>query len=271
MLEEIEERIEQYKMETAEWKEKKSTAEKSAKGANFYPLSRPCPLLIYTLAIEAQLKEIRAFTKEFNAHLDALKNGEAFTPTLTGKGAKSESKTANGKKRKRGGKDSSKNGSSKRRKGDAFEDDDDMLGSEDDDLESDIQSDSGSDTDKDEESDDNDEDEEGSQSGHNSEGESENTEEQTETVDSLKKKTADAKGAIKLGRERLSEVRQQKKEAIDGLAGLKKRETKVQREKNAFCSLKRSEVRHLESFCYSMLIIRSSSPAMCSRRISVSV
>lgn len=63
------------------------------------------------------------------------------------------------------------------------------------------------------------------------------------TVESLKAKIEELKQAIKDGRVQLSEFRKQRKEASDMLATLKKRQNKAQREKNAFCSLKRSEVR----------------------------
>ena len=63
------------------------------------------------------------------------------------------------------------------------------------------------------------------------------------TVESLEEKIKEAKEAIKAGRTQLSEYRKQKKEANDKLATLKKKQMKVQRDKNAFCSLRRSEVR----------------------------
>ena len=200
-------------------------------------------LYSYLLAIDAQLKEIRAYSKEYNAHLDALKNGETFKPTLTGKAA-NKSKKANGKKRKRSGSGSGKKGTSKKRKSDTFEDeDDDMLGSEDDDMddvESDLNSDDDSDSDKDEEeSDDNNDDDSNAGSGSENDG---SDPEDEETEETLKKKIADAAAAIKLGRQRLNEIRQEKKNAIDFLAGLMKKQTKVQIEKNSFCSLKRSQV-----------------------------
>lgn len=60
------------------------------------------------------------------------------------------------------------------------------------------------------------------------------------TEESLGAKLDEAKAVIKVGREQLSEFRKQKKEATDALSSLKKKESKAQREKNAFCSLSTS-------------------------------
>ena len=70
-------------------------------------------------------------------------------------------------------------------------------------------------------------------------------EEEEVTVESLKAKIEDVKQAIKDGREQLNVFRQQRKDAVDALATLKKRQNEAQRKKNAFCSLKRSEVCHI--------------------------
>ena len=163
---------------------------------------------------------------------------------MTGNGTNKESKNANGKKRKRGGKDAKK-GSPKRRKSDVFEDEDEnMLGSDDEDLDDDIESDSDNedDSESDNDSKDNnsdDDDDDASKSGSDSEA---GDEEGVETEESLQAKIVDANDAVKAGRERLSEARKAKKDAIDYLAGLKKKESHAQKSKNAFCSLKRSEV-----------------------------
>lgn len=163
---------------------------------------------------------------------------------MTGNGTNKESKNANGKKRKRGGKDAKK-GSPKRRKSDVFEDEDEnMLGSDDEDLDDDIESDSDNedDSESDNDSKDNnsdDDDDDASKSGSDSEA---GDEEGEETEESLQAKIVDANDAVKAGRERLSEARKAKKDAIDYLAGLKKKESHAQKSKNAFCSLKRSEV-----------------------------
>jgi hypothetical protein len=226
---------------------------------------------LYPVAIEAQLKEVRAYLKEYKAHLDALNNGETFKPTLTGKPTNKESKKVNGNKRKRNGK-GGKKGSPKRRKSYAFEDEDEeMPGSDDEDMEDDIESDVDSDdgSNSNEGSDDENDDDDSS-SGTDSEGEDSNGEDvDEETEDSLKAKIADANNAIKAGRERLSDARKEKKDAIDGLAGLKKKQTKVQKEKNAFCSLKRSEVRFSRLVLYFQTqCVFCSSLAMFSKRTS---
>ena len=162
---------------------------------------------------------------------------------MTGNGTNKESKNANGKKRKRGGKDAKK-GSPKRRKSDVFEDEDEnMLGSDDEDLDDDIESDSDneddSESDNDSKDNNSDDDDDASKSGSDSEA---GDEEGEETEESLQAKIVDANDAVKAGRERLSEARKAKKDAIDYLAGLKKKESHAQKSKNAFCSLKRSEV-----------------------------
>ena len=119
-----------------------------------------------------------------------------------------------------------------------------MLGSDDEDLDDDIESDSDNedDSESDNDSKDNnsdDDDDDASKSGSDSEA---GDEEGEETEESLQAKIVDANDAVKAGRERLSEARKAKKDAIDYLAGLKKKESHAQKSKNAFCSLKRSEV-----------------------------
>jgi hypothetical protein len=186
------------------------------------------------------LKGVREHLQEYEAHLEAFENGEEFVPRLTGKAA-TKANIANNRKRKncRGG----KKGSSKRSRSGTFEDGDES-DEEDDDIESDADSDSDGDKDSDEEKDSNDE----HKSDSDSEGEDsdpENDEDQATEVteDSLKEKITGSKAAIKSVRERLYEARKQKKEAVDYLSTLKKNIAKAQKEKNAFCSLKRSEVR----------------------------
>lgn len=206
------------------------------------------------------LKELRPLLAEYQEHLHALEKGESFTPKLTGKGKSKKAKSSGdededeemsnasddegspkrGKKRKGGA--GSAQRSAKRRKSteeDDFivDDDDDEELTFSDDEESvaaseggvgpeDSEFDDGSDDDKDDD---------------DKEKEEENDEEEV-TEESLKAKIAEVKEAITMGREKLAEFRRQRKEAIDKIAGLKKRESKAQREKNAFCSKKRSEV-----------------------------
>lgn len=65
------------------------------------------------------------------------------------------------------------------------------------------------------------------------------------TEETLKAKIKEGKEKIKDIRAILTVAREKKKDASDKLARLKKSLAKVQREKNGFCSLKRSEVSDL--------------------------
>ncbi|EMD41072.1 hypothetical protein CERSUDRAFT_63001 [Gelatoporia subvermispora B] len=225
-LMEVEEKIQEAKEQSDEWKQKKADAESNIK------------------ACENGLEEVRDYLKEYKEHLDALETGTEFEPRLTaetGKGSKTS-----GRKRKNAG--SGKEGSSKRRRldyrddeGDSMSVDDDLddfiVDDEDDEIEvNDSDSENGS------EKDESDSDSDGSKSGSDSEGEDERAEEENEvTVDSLKAKIQEAQDVLKAGRMQLNAFRKQKKEAVDMLASLKKRQTEAQREKNAICSLRRSD------------------------------
>ena len=191
--------------------------------------------------MEDKLGEIRAYIHEYEEHKEALENGQPFERRLTAKKMGSKSGSGpRGKKRKntRGDKKSAK----RRRASDSdFEDDDDdFIDDESDSSESELEGNgSGS------------EDEGSNASGSEAsdkESDGEEPEDQINvdeevTVESLEEKIKEAKEAIKAGRTQLSEYRKQKKEANDKLATLKKKQMKVQRDKNAFCSLRRSEVR----------------------------
>jgi cobalamin biosynthesis protein CobT len=187
------------------------------------------------LAIEAELKGIREHLREYEAHLQALKDNKPFTPTLTGKSAKATVNKGKKRKNSRGG----KNGSPKKRRSTPDDDEDDSMEPDsDDDSDSVSESDSGFASDND--SDDEETDDE-SKSGSDSEG-SDDEDQSEVTEEDLKEKINDTKAAVNSGRNRLSEARRQKKEAVDYLSTLKKNISKAQKEKNAFCSLKRSEV-----------------------------
>lgn len=173
------------------------------------------------------MKHIREVTKEHEEHLEALENGETFVPRLTGKQAKTS------KKRKFKGKE--KSGAFKKRRTTPDSDDDDFITS-DDTSEDDSDSDKSDSSDDDSDNDGEDSNDEGSLSGSDGEDEASVTEE------SLKTKVREGKDKIKALRAKLTEAREKKKEASDKLARFKKSLAKVQREKNAFCSLKRSEV-----------------------------
>ncbi|GLB33731.1 putative dynamin family protein [Lyophyllum shimeji] len=225
-LEAIEERLDQHEIETTQWKKTKKSAEAKTK------------------AIEKELKGLRDLSREYQEHLEALQDGRSFTPRLTAKFKTKAKKVTSSKKRKnnRGG----KRGSAKRRRNSPADEDD---GSDDDDSatvsDSDVDSDSDFD-DSDKVSEDeqkSDEESNKSESGSGSEAsdDEDDAAEEEATEDSLKEKIKESKEGIKSARERLSQARKQKKDAIDALASLKKKIDKAQREKNAFCSLKRSE------------------------------
>lgn len=216
----------------------------------------------FVLVILSNLKDERAIKKEYEDHLKALKNGEKFTPKLT-----SKNKQLAGKKRKntRGGK---KGKSKRQRGGDDDEDEESDAGSEsenDSDDDSDASAsddDSGSDSDSDDDSDD---DDDAASKSNESGGEEE--EEEEETPDSLKEKISTSKDKIKALRERQTEVKKNKKGLTDQLATFKKQLTGLQKRKNAFCSLKRSEVRtylcSLDYFSQDSSFLKT-----CSRKIS---
>lgn len=188
---------------------------------------------------------MRAIVKEHGEHLEALENGEPFVPRLTGKAAN--------KKRKHKGK--GKTASSKRRKTtpDSDDDFDDFIVSDD---ASDNDSDSDQSDDSNAESDD--------ESGHENSGfDPEQEAEGLVSENDLKATIEEGKEKIKDHRRNLTEARERKKDASDNLARLKKSLAKEQRDKNAFCSRKRSEVRICLPFerCYSNL----HNPAVLSR------
>lgn len=213
------------------------------------------------VATDQVLKQLRAQLQEYKDHLRALESGESYTPKLTAVAISKKSKaggydedessdsdsdsdsgSSRGKKRKN--KSGDKQGSSKKRRkcGDGDDDDDDFIVDDDVELvfsDSDTASDrasnkgNGPDSSSDVE-DDEDEDKE----------EEEDEEEDTEmaTEESLKVKIQELEDSLKQGRADLAEYRRLRKEAMDAIASSKKKQVRVQREKNAFCSLKRSEV-----------------------------
>ncbi|KAL1734274.1 hypothetical protein EV714DRAFT_202750 [Schizophyllum commune] len=232
-LVEIEERLDQYADETKEWKRKKALADDLVKG------------------LEGETKHLRAVIKEHKEHVQCLKEGERFVPKLTGKKAEREAAAKQrGKKRKNGR--SGKGGSSKRMRSEGVDTDGDVEmdsdGSMSDFIVEDDESDDGSDSDKDSDAGSDDSDKDSDDDDNKSDGdaksndsdaeddeEEEVTQEQLEAI--IKEKTAE----LTAKRAELSTARAQKKEAIDRLAKLKKAVDKAQRQKNAYCSKKRSE------------------------------
>ncbi|KAI9063349.1 hypothetical protein FKP32DRAFT_1592405 [Trametes sanguinea] len=251
-LERIETEIAECRSETNDWKKRKTQAEDAAKD------------------VDAQLKQSRAILQEYQDHLKALENGEPFEPKLTAKKATSKRNAArssadsdsdsssesddepaekpSAESRKRRRSTDGREGSSKKRRSGKSDADSTMDVDDDDFMDEDELDFSDSDSDEDAQS------KSGSTSGSDSDSDSdsdsgsekdldENADEEVEevTIDGLKAKIEEVKQAIKDGRVQLSEFRRQRKEASDALATLKKRQNKAQREKNAFCSLTRSE------------------------------
>ena len=196
--------------------------------------------------------------------MKALEEGRTFVPS---KPAKS-TKKSNGKKRKNS--HGEKDGSPKRRKGDSDEaeeaemmldpdaDEDEGTSSDDDfidddpiesvvsesvasksDSDSDSESDSDSSTSSDDDKSDLDEDADELISDTSQPEDVGGSITQDEVEARIEQKNEELKGA----RIRLSEFRNQRKQAMDAIAKLTEKQTHAQREKNAFCSLKRSEAR----------------------------
>ena len=189
------------------------------------------------IELEAQLEDTREQLHEHQAHLEALENGETFVPTL-----KKNKLPVSGKKRKSTGK--TKQGPTKRRRSVASEaDEEDELMESDEDL-SDYSGEGDSDVDSDVEGDDDRDHENAKSSGE--EPDSSEVEEDEVLANlsesDLKEKIQEAKDSIKTCREMLKNAQTAKKEAADALSSVEKGQVKIQREKNAFCSLKRSEV-----------------------------
>ncbi|KAL5508154.1 hypothetical protein ACEPAH_5772 [Sanghuangporus vaninii] len=238
VLEEIEGRITEIRFDMKGWKQKKTEAEKVAKGIN------------------QELVTIRSDLTEHREHLKALQEGRSFTPSQPAK----PSEKAKNKKRKNphGG----KGGSPKRMKEDlddaeevemtldpdadeedgaSLDDfiDDDPIKSDSSDFESASDSDSDSASDLDDKSDRNedtvfelDSDPESPQPDNSSD---------TLTEEEVKAQVEQKDAELKDARVRLSEARKQWKQAMDMISNLTEKQNNTQREKNAFCSLKRSE------------------------------
>ncbi|KAJ7498992.1 hypothetical protein FB451DRAFT_1347396 [Mycena latifolia] len=223
-LEDIQEKIEKIADETSEQKKNKGVIERLLK------------------SLDSELKRHRAVKTEYQEHLQALKDGKPFVPRLT-KTTSSKPKVNKTKKRKnnRGG----KRGSPKRRRSGSFDsdEDEDESMSSDDEEESDPGSDSESDSERDSDGEekDKDSDDENDSDNEGSDIESVREMEEEVTEESLEIKITETKALINGARQRQSEARKEKKEVNDRLATLKKRATYAQKDKNAFCSLKRSE------------------------------
>lgn len=230
---EIEDRLDEYAGETKEWKKKKALADDLVKG------------------IEDELKHLRPLLKEYKEHLRCLKEGLPFEHKLTGKKAEAAAAAKQGKKRKnaRGG----KKGSSKRRRSGNDSDEDvemesgdsmsDFIDDDDDDsdAESDVESNKDSEEDSDAEEKDSDAEDSDTDESNAKSSDMEDDDDDEVTEESLEAIIKEKSATLTEQRAKLTEARAQKKEAIDRLAKLKKAIDKTQRQKNAYCSKKRSE------------------------------
>ncbi|KAF7331910.1 hypothetical protein MKEN_00071300 [Mycena kentingensis (nom. inval.)] len=199
-------------------------------------------------------RNLSAVKDEYSEHLEALKDGKSFKPVLTAKKvqkARSEEKTKK-RKNKRGGKP----GSPKRARSGSDDSDESDGESEIEvdsvDSDSDAMSDSDNEytkqrkekksktprgNDSDEESDEDKESSDGS--GSDKDDDDEMEDEMTE--ESLKEAIQETKTQLTECRQRLNEARKERKVTVDAIAALKDKSASVQKEKNAFCSKKRSE------------------------------
>ena len=218
----------------------------------------PCiPLLILSSETDQLLKQTRPLLAEYKEHLEALEQGESFTPKLTGNSKKKasfdededqEMSNAEDDSPKRGTKRKSMGGaasrSAKRRRSN---DEDDFIVDDDEDEELTFSDDDDSVAASEGEGSEGPEDSEFDENSGDENSDDEDNEGKVEevTVETLQAKIQETQEAITLGRTQLSEFRRLRKEAVDAIATLKKREQKAQREKNAFCSKKRSEVRFI--------------------------
>ena len=198
------------------------------------------------------MKQLRAHLKEYQQHLEALESGQTFTPKLTARSGKRSangdsdsedegSRSESGRDRKRRSTGHDKRGPAKRRRSEMADDDDftnDEVDEDDEDL---IFSDSGSEADRGSDTN-SDTDSSSDESSEADDGGNHDGSEQV-TQESLRANIQEVQENIKQGRTDLSEYRRLRKEAVDALTSLKKKQSKVQLEKNAFCSLRRSEVR----------------------------
>jgi hypothetical protein len=183
------------------------------------------------------MKQASKYLSEYETHLEALETGQPFVPRLTDQ-EKRISSGARGTKRKMSRGDRR---SKKRRRSQGSDDDDPIAISDDSD---DVQSDNESGPEGGEEPDDSDnDDDDASMSEAGSNADNDGCEMEEVTVETLKAKIDHIKEVMTGARERKSQARRNRKEAVDRLAVLKKTLARLQREKNAFCSLKRSEVR----------------------------
>ncbi|KAG8698906.1 hypothetical protein FRC08_005636 [Ceratobasidium sp. 394] len=182
---------------------------------------------------DAEVKNLRALIVEYKEHLMALRAGEEFEPFLTAP-KKTESSSSKKRKRTGGGRDA------KRRRGDDDDDDDmdDFVVDDDDDamVEDALKPASEVieiDSDSDEvvvlsDSDDSDEAKPAGEAG-------------PVTEESLKAIIAKKEAELATARQRVAEFKKTRQDAVAKLNECKKSSNKLQKDKNAYCSIKRNE------------------------------
>lgn len=180
----------------------------------------PCSLAI---ALEGEVKDFKAQLEDFKSHLEALENGEEYVSKLAGK---KRPVKGSSKKRKRGG----GGGSRKRQRSNKSGSDDSESEISEEEEESASDSDSNSD-------------DEGSGSDGESADEVADDLVEEETEETLNAKIKSLEAVIKANRTNMKDPKSRKREASDQISVLQKDLSKVQKEKNAFCARKRSEVR----------------------------
>ena len=258
-LEDIESRMEDNASETRQWKRKKDSAEAALKCRSYLLLFNPW--LDVFAGVDRNKSEAEDALSSYEAGLKALEDGQSFVPGAVGRSKGGES-GSRGSKRKKSGK--SHESPRKRKRTADSDSDDDFIVSDDDFADSDRGDEKNSDEDDEDEDDEDDDAESGSHTGND---ESEAQEEMS--IDAVKAKIEECRRVVKAARESRVNLRKERKEAVDRLSTLKKILARLQREKNAFCSLKRSEVRVL--FCchfdLRFVMIIYSFLGMCSRKI----
>ncbi|KAF8076309.1 hypothetical protein FPV67DRAFT_1664591 [Lyophyllum atratum] len=215
-LETIQEQLDQYEVEQSQWKKMKKSSETQAK------------------AIKKEVEGLR----KYKAHLEDLQAGKTIAPRLMAKMKATKMTLSSSKKRKNAS--AGKKGATKRRRSSVADDDDNSDSAIDSDLDSDSDNsltDSEDERDSDEDSDE----AESSSDVENSDDEDDEDEEDEVAEESLEDQIKETEDGIKSAGKRALEARNQKRDATDALATLKKNIGKAQRAKNAFCSLKRSE------------------------------
>ncbi|KAG9084570.1 hypothetical protein FS749_005121 [Ceratobasidium sp. UAMH 11750] len=185
---------------------------------------------------DAEVKNLRALIVEYKEHLMALRAGEEFEPFLT---APKKIESSSSKKRKRGG----GGRDAKRRRGDDDDDDDmdDFIVDNDDDEDHAMVEDALEpasevieiDSDSDEvvvlsDSDDSDEAKPAGEAG-------------PVTEESLKAIIAKKEAELATARQRVAEFKKTRQDAVAKLNECKKSSNKLQKDKNAYCSIKRNE------------------------------